>query len=76
MKSLLILAGVIAILLVPNSLSFAEEPLTSKIWFITSDDLGCSTVNHDAIKFIESLAIKYLVVYEMEHVFSTTMYVS
>ena len=69
MKGLLILAGVIAILLVPNSLSFAEETLTSKIWFITSDDSGCSNVNHDAIKFIESIAIKYLVVYGMEHVF-------
>ena len=69
MKILSVFAGIIVILLIPSSFSFAEESPTSKIWFISSDELGCSTVNHDAIKFIESLAIKYLVVYEMEHSF-------
>ena len=65
--NLLILTGVFVVLFIPHFLGNAyAESLTSKIWFVTSDEYGCSNLNYEAIKFIESLAIKYLVVYGIE----------
>ena len=49
---------VISFFIIFNQVAFAQaEPFTAKIWFITSDDSGCSNTNYEAILFMQSIAL-------------------
>ncbi len=55
---------VISFFIIFNKAAFAQaEPFTAKIWFITSDDSGCSNTNYEAILFIQSIAFVYTSLY-------------
>ena len=63
-KLVLISFLVISFLIIFNQVVYAQpEPFTAKIWFITSDDSGCSNTNYEAILFIQSIAFVYTSIY-------------
>ena len=70
-KVLLISIIAISIIIIFNQTIYAQsEPITSKIWFITSYENGCSTKNYEAILFLQSIAYVYLSIYGVESQFS------
>jgi hypothetical protein len=63
-KLVLISFLVISFLIIFNQVVYAQaEPFTAKIWFITSNDSGCSNKNYEAISFMQSIAFVYTSIY-------------
>ncbi len=63
-KLFLISLLVISFFIIFNQVVYAQpEPFTAKIWFITSDDSGCSNKNYESILFMQSIAFVYTSIY-------------
>jgi len=63
-KLVLISLLVISFFIIFDQVVYAQaEPFTAKIWFITSNDSGCSNTNYEAILFIQSIAFVYTSIY-------------
>jgi len=61
----------ISIIIIFNQTSYAQsEPVSTKIWLITSNDNGCSTKNYEAVLFLQSIALVYFTFYGVETQFS------
>ena len=61
----------IFIIIIFNQTTHAQsEPVSTKIWLITSNDYGCSTKNYEAILFLQSIALAYFTLYGVETQFS------
>jgi len=54
-----------------NQNIYAESrSVNAKIWFITSNDYGCTTTNYDAILFLQSIGFVYFSMYGIDSQFS------
>jgi len=63
-KLVLISLLVISFFIIFDQVVYAQaEPFTAKIWFITSNDSGCSNTNYEAILFMQSIAFVYTSMY-------------
>jgi hypothetical protein len=63
-KLVLISLLVISFFIIFDQVVYAQaEPFSAKIWFITSNDSGCSNTNYEAILFIQSIAFVYTSIY-------------
>jgi len=65
MKSVIIISIAFVLLFVPLSAFAQTENITSKHWFITSYEYGCSANNQKSLEFYEKLTPQYLSKYDI-----------
>ncbi len=62
---------VISVQVIETSSTAQTQQIKSKIWLITSDELGCSPKNQEAIEFLQSITLVYFTLYGVKSEFDT-----
>jgi len=65
MKPVIIIAIIFFSLIVPTVSNAYAETLTTKLWFITNNENGCSIWNELSLDFYQSVTAQYLPMYDM-----------